>query len=174
MPPESPDGFWTVNGHYALLIGIDEEGKMITADPASMLEARISCEHGIDDIVLYLCALFIPKEAPSGIRGVGEEYKGYIGNEAVVSPVTGLLLEYGTYKDSDVDGITGEEYRTNVDYKYNDSVEEGSGNTNIPVDKVGYAKILVLNRNLYSQLEKSFYDDIGKIKNYSGRKFITR
>ncbi len=36
-----------------------------------------------------------------------EDYKGYEGNEAVVSPVTGLLLEYGTHSVDDVSNTGG-------------------------------------------------------------------
>ena len=164
MPASTPNGFWTLNGHYVVLIGIDKDGRMITGDPASMEERRISCEHGIDDIVLYLCALWIPKEAPNGVKGKGEAYKGYIGNEAVVSPVTGLLLEYGTYDDNNIDSISGEKYRTNADYKYGRASFDDASVKEPPVDKVGYAKILVLNKELYTTLENSFRDDIKNIK----------
>lgn len=90
----------------------------------------------------------------------GNKYKGYKGNEAVVSPVTGVLLEYDTYTQ-EKDSITGEEYRVNVDYKYGtDSIlsENGQGQSNetdVPIDKVGYAKILVLDKESYLKLEKS-------------------
>jgi len=69
--------------------------------------------------------------------GVGEEYKGYNGNEAVVSPVTGILLDYGTYDDEDV----ANDYRRNYDKPDK-------------VDKVGYAKILVLTDELADQIVK--------------------
>ena len=120
----------------------------------------------------------------------GDTYEGYEGNEAVVSPVTGILLEYGTYTDEDIDSVSGEEYRTNVDLKYGPASalpgaegEDGeeatnnstgtSENTNttetptngepqveseteggeIVADKVGYAKILVLDAENYQKLE---------------------
>ena len=120
----------------------------------------------------------------------GDTYEGYEGNEAVVSPVTGILLEYGTYTDEDIDSVSGEEYRTNVDLKYGSASalpgaegEDGeeatnnstgtSENTNtaetpasgepqaeseteggeIVADKVGYAKILVLDAENYQKLE---------------------
>ena len=105
-------------------------------------------------------------------------YRGYLGNEAVVSPVTGILLEYGTYDPNtetgkDVDSITGEEYRVNVDLKYgplnmpqaSDDEEESSEGeeetegekfeSQIVSDKVGYAKILVLDKDYYYNLEQS-------------------
>ena len=116
----------------------------------------------------------------NGTTTSGENYEGYEGNEAVVSPVTGVLLEYGTYTDEDIDSISGEEYRTNVDLKYgpaNKVVTDEEGNpipadnqtnqTNpengepqttgeggeIVADKVGYAKILVLDAENYEKLE---------------------
>ncbi len=69
--------------------------------------------------------------------GAGDEYKGFDGNEAVVSPVTGILLEYGTYDDEDV----ARDYRRNYDKPDK-------------VDKVGYAKILVLTDELADQIVK--------------------
>ncbi len=98
-------------------------------------------------------------------------YEGYDGNEEVVSPVTGILLEYGTYNsdpnNEDIDSITGEAYRVNVDLKYNASKEilnkEKEENDEIPSeeepkivsDSVGYAKILVLDTEYYKNLEQS-------------------
>ncbi len=110
----------------------------------------------------------------------GDLYKGYKGNEAVVSPVTGILLEYGTYDEDDKDNVTGEEYRTNVDYKYSSNSQEDSsdesgsseeGNNKIPVDKVGYAKILVLDKQTYSHLEKEFSSDVSSIKDIDGNSY---
>ena len=68
----------------------------------------------------------------------GGTYEGYLGDEAVVSPVTGILLDYGTYEDGDIDAY-GNEYRTNSDQKDK-------------IDKVGYASILVLNEEISDQL----------------------
>ena len=107
-----------------------------------------------------------------GMRFNGESgYVGYRGNEAVVSPVTGILLEYGTYAPDestgkDIDSITTEAYRVNVDLKYGPLVstsgddEDNSGNklnfkSEIVSDKVGYAKILVLDNENYLKLEQS-------------------
>ncbi len=56
----------------------------------------------------------------------------------MVSPVTGILLDYGTYEDGDIDAY-GNEYRTNSDQKDK-------------IDKVGYASILVLNEENSDQL----------------------
>lgn len=68
--------------------------------------------------------------------GEGGTYEGYEGNEAVVSPVTGILLDYGTY-DKNKEEDDG--YRKNSDKNEN-------------VDEVGYAKILVLNEEISDQL----------------------
>ena len=102
-------------------------------------------------------------------KSEGEPYEGYKGNEAVVSPVTGILLDYGTYDDNDKSSITGEKYRQNVDLKYQKTTEEnepGNGDPNQnstsninpeydpeKPDKVGYAKILVLDAENYKKLE---------------------
>ncbi len=97
-----------------------------------------------------------------GLRLGDDAYKGYLGNEMVVSPVTGILLEYGTYNPSTVDSITEEQYRLNVDLKYGpiasnksvDSKNEQYSGKSIS-DEVGYAKILVLNKENYLYLEQS-------------------
>lgn len=95
------------------------------------------------------------------------QYEGYKGNEAVVSPVTGILLDYGTYDgNNDKSSVTDELYRQNVDLKYakNTSSEDGEGEGGEqPVvnpeydpskpDLVGYAKILVLDAESYKKLE---------------------
>ena len=126
------------------------------------------------------CLIFKLYELPNGVKQKkeGELYEGYVGNEAVVSPVTGILLEYGEY-DGEIDSVSGEEYRTNVDFKYSkngNASEEASTtgneekaskegengnskkttNANAPVDHVGYTKILVLDKKAYAQLEKEF------------------
>lgn len=124
-------------------------------------------------------------------------YEGFLGNEAVVSPVTGILLEYGTYSNEDIDvdayingettklnnteGTTDEEKvtkepnRVNVDLKYGPDIKiavvddeetnTGSGSSSttneteddrrIVVDEVGYARILVLDKESYEKLEKN-------------------
>ncbi len=97
-----------------------------------------------------------------GIRISEDGFEGYLGNEMVVSPVTGILLEYGTYDPNsetgkDIDSITKEPYRVNTDIKYGtdiagiEKVERGD----IVSDKVGYAKILVLDIENYLYLEQS-------------------
>ncbi len=108
--------------------------------------------------------------------GEGNLYEGYLGNEAVVSPVTGILLEYDTYDGEEFDTVSGEKYRTNIDLKYKTGIisdteeetadgtqantpetsqpEEPQVATNLPAEKVGYAKILVLDKENYKKLEE--------------------
>ena len=88
-----------------------------------------------------------------------QEYKGYKGNDAVVSPVTGVLLEYGCYDNENeankkIDSITNEAYRVNVDLKYGPPNKEQKNYVKqIISDSVGYAKILVLDQENYQKLE---------------------
>ena len=89
------------------------------------------------------------------IDAVDGPYEGYNGNEAVVSPVTGILLEYGTYNDKDIDTITNDPYRVNVDLKYGPLYKTEEFESQIISDKVGYAKILVLNSEYYKTLEQN-------------------
>lgn len=93
--------------------------------------------------------------------GSGDPYEGFEGGEAVVSPVTGILLEYGTYEKGKIDPVTEKELRENVDFKYiNNNSEEAkddSGKDPAPVqdviDYVGYAKIMILDTETYLELE---------------------
>ena len=92
----------------------------------------------------------------------GSEYNGYEGNEMVASPVTGILLEYGTYDETNIDSITQEQYRVNTDLKYpfalktvEDTIEGEETQSKIVSDKVGYAKILILDKENYSYIEQS-------------------
>ena len=103
-------------------------------------------------------------------KNKGELYTGYKGNEAVVSPVTGILLEYGTYKN-EKDSITNEEYRTNVDYKYDVAIPEGGSIDKVPVDKVGYAKILLLDKDIYAKFEKEFENEIQSLPELNGNTY---
>lgn len=106
----------------------------------------------------------------------GKPYEGYLGNEAVVSPVTGILLEYGTYDGKEKDSVTGEVYRTNIDLKYGTGLlkptPENTGDENntqtqntvktegrTQVDKVGYAKILVLDKENYKKIEQKLLSE---------------
>ena len=96
---------------------------------------------------------------------VEDGYVGYNGNEMVVSPVTGILLDYGTYNPNkenaiDWDTVADVAYRLNVDLKYGPvlpKVEEDDEPfvSQEVSDKVGYAKILVLNTEYYQALETS-------------------
>ena len=107
-------------------------------------------------------------------KSKGEPYEGYEGNEAVVSPVTGILLDYGVYDKVEKTSTTiGQDQRLNVDLKYGytniyeNQTEEGKGQTNNTdpntdnsgfesqevYDAVGYAKILVLDAENYQKLE---------------------
>ena len=82
-------------------------------------------------------------------KNKGEKYKGYEGNEAVVSPVTGILLEYGTYGNKDKDERVNSDINCKeIEEKYRlTSTEENYK------DKVGYAKIMVLDAENYKKLE---------------------
>lgn len=98
-------------------------------------------------------------------RSSGASYEGYLGNEAVVSPVTGILMEYGTYDEDQAD-----ENRQNIDIKYGGLIEgytfeektvtdpetgEETKEIEYPSDKVGYAVIKVLDAETYKKLESS-------------------
>lgn len=104
-------------------------------------------------------------------------YEGFEGNEAVVSPVTGVLVDYGTYNRED------DQKRENIDLKYGPSVritvDEETGEitdvttdpvTNPPdaaatkdeneeyepvYDEVGYAVIRVMTKEDFEKLESS-------------------
>ena len=101
-------------------------------------------------------------------------YEGFIGNEAVVSPVSGILLDYGTYDADDIDSVSEQAYRVNVDLRYgpsndlannqdttNNNGQGNSGNSTTEVekrtfsDKVGYARILVLNKEIFEIMDST-------------------
>jgi len=106
----------------------------------------------------------------------GAEYEGYLGNEAVVSPVTGILIDYGTYTDEDINVEHGKGERINVDLKYGPSTKLSAGDgtptssevgvaedgtvtlpeydeSRLVSDKVGYARIFVIDPKSYEKLE---------------------
>ena len=106
----------------------------------------------------------------------GEVYEGFEGGEAVVSPATGILLEYGTYEGEDASISQPENGkfvekgdRLNYDLKYpysgitglaasetvNEQGEPMVAESREVYDKVGYAKILVLDTENYLKLESS-------------------
>ena len=177
-------GFQSSGGEHAVvLLGANDSGKVLYYNPwggvieefgsSSSFSANLSelLNSGANQKGGHLYSFFIPAEPPEGVKksGNGSSYSGYKGNEAVVSPVTGILLDYGTYDGvNDKSNITDELYRQNVDLKYqknplgNDS-EGGDGGDTSPVvnpeydpskpDLVGYAKILVLDAENYKKLE---------------------
>ena len=170
---KGPDTFWTSGGHFVACVGEDSSGNLITVDSGSSNPERHTYSKGVEGIVQYMVGLMIPDEPPAGKKPEAKPYEGYKGNEAVVSPISGILLDYGVYKDSDKIETTtqteeGEvkketyEYRENVDLNYgvdstliegtmDDENEEVSSQRTTDatekekiVDKVGYAKILAL------------------------------
>ncbi len=138
------DTYWTEGSHFVAIVGMDLKGNIITLDPGSLDPEKHTYPNGIKGLMSSLSGLWIANKAPKELN-VGEHYKGYLGNELVASPVTGILLEYGTYTEENVDSLSNEKYRTNVDLKYNDKITQ--------VDEVGYAKILVLDDESYKKIE---------------------
>ena len=190
------DTFWTSGGHFVAMAGQDTNGNIITLDPTGYRAERQTYPGGVEGLMSTLVAVWIADEAPEGSAKSGGRYEGFKGNEAVVSPVTGILLEYGTY-DSEIENTeTGEEYRVNVDLKYISPFEAGAENQTLAEgtpqdgagepepgeetpneetqigrsvsDKVGYAKILVLDKMYYEILETKLlaeYPADGILKN---------
>ena len=137
-----------------------------------------------------------------GKKESSDPYKGYSGNEAVVSPVTGILLDYGTYGTNDKntkstreidngDEVVTEFYRTNVDLKYgvespfisgldleqttdntqtteNTEIDASIDETTDIYDRVGYAKILMLNQENFEKIDKAgtYWNVNGEHYNY--------
>ncbi len=193
-------GFGSSAGYHAIvLLGADDNGKVLYYNPwggvVTTYGSSSRFSENLRELLTvgaaqkggHLYSFFIPDEPPEG--DIGELYVGYLGNEMVVSPVTGILLEYGTYNDEYEDSISGEKYRTNVDLKYpSDALErtyeEPTNQTNsqtgqspvsgqIQVDKVGYAKILVLDQENYKKLEeellpKTRWKNDGSFSNENG------
>ena len=193
---EGGDDFWTTGGHFVGVVGVDSSGNMITVDSGSSSAGRHTYSEGLAGAAKYVTGLLIPDEAPDG-SSQGEPYEGFEGGEAVVAPVTGILLEYGTYEGMDPSlPATDEEGkfvergdRLNYDLKYpysgitgagiagdtgsdsdtgnQDNTQNGNqdneqqeitvgGVTSREVyDKVGYAKILVIDDENYLNLENA-------------------
>ena len=89
------------------------------------------------------------------LKPTSGDYKGYKGNEEVVSPVTGVLLEYGTYEEDDDERINTDlntEIMKNV-LGYDGSEIQYAIERQELKEQVGYAKILVLDTNYYKYLE---------------------
>ena len=86
---------------------------------------------------------------------IDDEYEGYRGNEEVVSPVSGILLEYGTYSNE-----SNERINTDLLGRYAKNKTNADGNLIEPAiepqeykDTLGYAKILLMDSNNYKKLE---------------------
>ena len=146
--PLEPGDILCYEGHIDL-VGEEKDGGFVKYNGGHYTEAG-SVEPGGSSCIQFitgwpndsriLCALRLNwgknKSNP-------QPYVGYVGNEAVVSPVTGILLEYGTYDDED--GAEG--YRNNTDkYVKEEHLKDP--------DKVGYAKILVLSKEISDQFVK--------------------
>ncbi len=165
IPLMGPGGsvHWTGGGHFVTILGIKADGTPLVSNPGTEDPQRNDeCPQQLSEMCQYMKGVAIPLEPPKPVsKEEGEPYVGYLGNEAVVSPVTGILLEYGTYSNDEDE----KEERMNVDLKYEQSSlklsdpVDGEGN---PVedgleviDKVGYAKIMVLDAENYRKLELS-------------------
>ena len=174
-------GFGSSAGcHAIVLLGADDDGKILYYNPwggvVTTYGSSSKFSENLKDLLTtgaaqkggHLYSFFIPDEPPKGVRRDNEkQYEGYLGNEAVVSPVTGILLEYDTYDGEEYDTVSGEKYRTNIDLKYetkglfaNDTEDpqaepqpEPQLDKEIEPEKVGYAKILVLDDENYKKLE---------------------
>ena len=145
--------------HAVVLLGADSSGKVLIYNPGggTMDLYGSSSSFGTNLEALFRAhfkwRIFIPDELPTGVNRNKTEanpYEGYLGNEAVVSPVTGILLDYGVYNDED--GENG--YRNNTDENVKPEFLNGP-------DKVGYAKILVLSNEIANQFVKLSKDGSG-------------
>ena len=133
--------FWTSGGHFVPFVGWGSDG-LYTCDPAGPGNGKRWIFPGQpSDLLPAISGIWFADIAPDGAKPEGNPYVGFNGNEAVVSPVTGILLDYGIYDDNDAK----EGYRLNTD-KY---IDEETAKT---PDKVGYAKILVLSKEISDQL----------------------
>ena len=135
--------YWTSGGHFVPFVGWGSDG-LYTCDPAGPGKfggdvGRFIFPGTPSDLTGAIKGIWIADIAPDGAKKESNPYVGFEGNEAVVSPVTGILLEYGTYTPED--GDNG--YRINTD-----SVEEQFLNG---PEQVGYAKILVLSKEVSNQ-----------------------
>ena len=160
MDPE----YWYTNGQWGHIMFVGEE----TEDTITIYTT------GHDFTHLGNFRRVISKDAARDTMGVVDwrgihlwdlesevsDYNGYDGNEYVVSPVTGVLLDYGTYGESESKKSAKEE-RVNVDIKYENYMQDVKNNGRLEyaiprqeyIDKVGYAKILVLDAQNYKKLE---------------------
>ena len=142
------------------ILGKKEDGKFVKYSGGQDFHKDDKLEADFDENEFYDATKY---EACFGIRIFGEpEFTGYKGNEMVVSPVTGILLEYGTYDGTQENSITKEKYRVNTDLKYGQIMPDADEEQNTEIDEkqivsenVGYAKILVLTKDDYLELEKN-------------------
>lgn len=115
-----PDDFWTTGGHFVACLGVDDQGNLITADPAGNGNyERMVYPKGISGIVQYMSGLWIPDEAPSGVIK-NNPFVGYDPDQAVVAPITGKIIEYG------IEGGSGEHApikRVNIETGEEEEVE---------------------------------------------------
>lgn len=128
-------GPWTSgSGHYFVIVGVDSRGTLYTVDSASSSnELRSINSGGIDALIASVgsCVrdIWIPDQAPDGtISKTNEaaEFAGFEGGEAVLAPVTGEVVKYGTVE------------RTNMELVKNGKSEAEAK------EKVGFIKIRVL------------------------------
>lgn len=93
-------------------------------------------------------------------------YEGFEGNEAVVSPVTGVLIDYGTYNRENVDLKYGPSVKIHLDEDGNvESIEKSDSDNTTQTsteefyeptcDEVGYAVIRVMSKEDFEYLESN-------------------
>ena len=163
--------------HAVVLLGASTDGKIILYNPGPGIvyeEGSASKDFGtnLDEFFAkhFKHYIFIPDEPPKGAKRPGKPYIGFEGNEAVVSPATGILLEYGTYVPEEEET---EDERVNVDLKYGHDYfhketaddEDANKEETIVKDRVGYAKIMLLDAENYRKLEQytgSYWASDGK------------
>ncbi len=156
------------NGHVQFILSIEGDGTILTYDCGSASHWVTANRDGYASNFAKGDSQNRPGKIiriESATQEKGEKYEGYSGNEGVVSPVTGVLLEYGTYDGKEKDSVSGEIYRTNIDLKNGvgtksdteETAEKNNTNKNdtsqIKPEKVGYAKILVLDTENYKKIE---------------------
>lgn len=151
---ESGNGFVQYNGGHQIKIGATERGEK----SAIGFVTEEDCWKWAE----YAFRLNWAKVSEPDI------YEGYEGNEAVASPVTGVLLEYGTTTrvnldqkhksmfEDEVDGNTGSSTGiTTSEVTDNGGLNNPEAITGkIVEEEVGYAKIMVLNKEFYDAYEK--------------------
>ncbi len=177
--------------HAVVLLGSDDDGKILLYNPSSGAIEHYGSSSNFQENINYIVnnyaptRVYVPSQKPTGSTNTstGEEtttpsdpivtpaddedddtsgtpapvstkepYTGFVGGEKIVSPVTGILVDYGTYEEGDSN------YRANIDKTE-------------AVDKVGYAKILVLNKEISNQIED--LEKVKEIKNYAKIKGYT-